>query len=101
MHAGTLLIVEDSDPVRESIASLLEALGFIVLQATNGQHALELLDKRENSKIDFLISDVVMPKMGGPELAEKLKKRLPNLKVVFMSGYSAEKIAAHLNSSQT
>jgi YesN/AraC family two-component response regulator len=63
-----------------------------VVEAANGQEALELAQNR-SEKVDLLLTDVVMPVMGGKELAENLEKLFPNLKVLFMSGYTADAIA--------
>ena len=90
----TLMLVEDDDVIRKMCADYLASQGYTVLTATNGKDALKVLG-RYYGAIDLLLSDVVMPKMGGPELAEKLKARDPALKVLYMSGYTENAIVRH------
>jgi two-component system cell cycle sensor histidine kinase/response regulator CckA len=78
--------VEDEEEVRALACEFLSSAGYSVLTANDGVEALEVYD-RLGSSIQMLLTDVVMPKMRGTELAQKLKARLPNLKVVYMSGY--------------
>ena len=82
----TILIAEDDRLVRELTRTLLAARGYQVLVAENGRAALELAAARD-APIDLLLTDVVMPEMGGPELARCLRERQPDLRVMFMSGY--------------
>jgi PAS domain S-box-containing protein len=83
----TVLVVEDAAAVRTATSSLLESLGYRVLQADDGRSALELADK--HLEIDLVLSDVIMPGgMKGPDLARHLLKRRPNLKLLYMSGYA-------------
>jgi signal transduction histidine kinase/ActR/RegA family two-component response regulator len=82
----TILVVEDEDEVRSLASEFLRSAGYSVLTAKDGAEALEVSD-RFGSSIQLLLTDVVMPKMRGTELAQNLKARLPNLKVVYMSGY--------------
>lgn len=89
---GTVLLVEDEQPVREVVRDFLEIEGYQVLEASNGAQAIEVCE-RHNSTIDLLITDVIMPKMGGSELAQTLTKRRPDLKVLYMSGYADDDIA--------
>jgi CheY-like chemotaxis protein len=84
---GTILLVEDEPPLRALAAESLKKLGYTVLQAPNGQQALELADSHPG-QIDLLLTDIVMPRLGGPELAQKLKEKRSNLAVIFMSGYT-------------
>ena len=87
----TLLLVEDETMVRNLVRRLLEGYGYSVLEARNGAEALEVAGAHEAS-IDLLLTDVVMPQMSGPELAEQLARRRPGLRVIFMSGYTDEKL---------
>ncbi len=87
---ATLLLVEDEDGVRELIHEWLDAHGYTVHTAVDGQHAMEVADAIE--QIDLLIADVVMPTMGGPALAKRLLQARPDLKVIFVSGYADEAI---------
>lgn len=82
-----ILLVEDDDQVREIAGTLLTALGYQVLRARSGPDALDLLRKETN--IDLLFTDMVMPGgMTGAELATEARGRMPNLKVLFTSGYT-------------
>lgn len=83
----TVLVAEDEEAVRELISSLLEAQGYRVLSAKNGVEALRLAETGSET-IDLLVTDVVMPEMGGKELAERLKSERTALEVVFISGYT-------------
>ncbi len=82
----TILLVEDEESVRKFTKEALESLGYTVNSASNGYEAIDCINKN-NLKIDLLISDVIMPKMGGVELASHLEKMNPDLKVLFVSGY--------------
>ena len=82
----TILVVEDDDSLRQLAARVLRKAGYRVLEAVNGEDALNLVDAC--GQIDLLITDVVMPKIGGLELARRLCGRDPDLRVVYMSGYS-------------
>jgi two-component system cell cycle sensor histidine kinase/response regulator CckA len=83
----TLLLVEDEAAVRSSVRRLLEWHGYTVLEARNGEDALRVYDAHEG-EIDLVLTDVLMPEMGGHELVERLRERRPDLRVLFMSGYS-------------
>lgn len=84
---GTVLLVEDEAAVREATKRMLRKYGFNVIEAKHGQDAL-LLWEREGNAVDVVLTDVVMPAMGGAELARTLRERRPDLRVVFMSGYT-------------
>jgi two-component system, cell cycle sensor histidine kinase and response regulator CckA len=83
----TLLLVEDDAAVRSSARRLLEWHGYTVLEARNGAEALRVYDAHEDA-IDLVLTDVVMPEMGGHDLVERLRERRPDLPVLFMSGYA-------------
>jgi two-component system, cell cycle sensor histidine kinase and response regulator CckA len=89
----TVLVVEDSDALRELTRRLLSTLGYTVLVAANAVQASKVFD--ENPSIDVLLTDVVMPGPSGPDLSEQLVKRRPLLKVIYMSGYTDEAIVQH------
>ncbi|MEX1034404.1 MAG: PAS domain S-box protein [Sneathiella sp.] len=86
---GTILLVEDEDPVRLFAARALENKGYIVLQADCGEMALEVAHDHDG-EIDLLITDVVMPIMDGPTLVKKILGEKPDLKVIFISGYAED-----------
>ncbi len=87
----TILLVEDEESVRETLVALLEELGYRVLEASEGPEALDLLEAREG--IDLLLTDIVLPGgMKGTAVASEARKRRPDIKVLYMSGYTAEAI---------
>jgi two-component system, cell cycle sensor histidine kinase and response regulator CckA len=92
--AGTVVLVEDDEMVRKMTTEMLEALGYTV---TASENALEALSFCESGKtqIDLVITDVVMPGMSGKELRDKLKTVNPEIKVLFMSGYTSNVIVHH------
>jgi two-component system, cell cycle sensor histidine kinase and response regulator CckA len=87
----TILLVEDDDTVRSLAEQVLDLNGYSVLTASTGAQAL-VRSKQHSGKIDLMLTDTVMPAMSGPELAERLRAHRPDLKVVYMSGYSDEAI---------
>jgi CheY-like chemotaxis protein len=90
----TILLVEDEDLVRSLSRQVLEACGYSVIEAVDGVEALEVFEKM-GRRIDLLITDVVMPRMGGPELAEHLLALAPELPILFASGYTDDAIVRH------
>jgi len=88
----TILLVEDQEQVRLIAQNVLVSCGYQVLSCGDGLEALQLADAH-NGPIDMLVTDVVMPGMSGPELANRLKPRRPSCKVLYMSGYSGDAIA--------
>jgi two-component system, cell cycle sensor histidine kinase and response regulator CckA len=85
----TVLVVEDDDEVRGIVRDLLGQQGFMVLEARQGREALMLAEKY-TQPVHLLLTDVVMPGMGGKELADSLRKFMPTLRVLFMSGYTQD-----------
>lgn len=85
-RSKTILIAEDEDSVRELASEFLRAAGYTVLTAENGVEALAVA-KRAEDPIHLLLTDVVMPKLRGPELAERLRRLRPEIGIVYMSGY--------------
>jgi CheY-like chemotaxis protein len=88
----TLLVVEDEPSVRNLARSVLEAQGYTVLSASNGQEALHALRDHRGSPIQLVITDVIMPLMGGKVMAEWMKTTNPDLKILFTSGYTDDAI---------
>jgi signal transduction histidine kinase len=82
----TVLVVEDEREVRELACEFLKAAGYSVLTAEDGLEALEIVQRLGRS-ISVVLTDIVMPKMRGPALARRLKSLLPNVKIVYMTGY--------------
>jgi two-component system cell cycle sensor histidine kinase/response regulator CckA len=95
-----ILLVEDEDNVRAFSARALRATGYEVYEADSGEEALYVLDEI-GGQIDLMVSDVVMPEMDGPALLVKVRERLPNLKVIFVSGYAEENVRQDIADDQS
>jgi signal transduction histidine kinase/CheY-like chemotaxis protein len=87
----TILVVEDEDAVREPLCDYLRGLGYNVLAASSGPQALALAEGHPDS-IDLLVTDAIMPKMNGRELAERLTSQQPGLRTIFISGYTDDAV---------
>jgi signal transduction histidine kinase/CheY-like chemotaxis protein len=92
--AETVLVVEDDAPVRALMSRILRSGGYRVLTAASGQQALDLCEQGA-TPVDLLVTDVVMPEMSGRQVAERLARIVPRLKVVYMSGYTDNAIVHH------
>ena len=90
----TVLVVEDEDAVRNLVRMILERHGYRVVEASGADEAIRLA-RSAAKPIDVLVTDVVMPKKSGPELAAELQERYPDLKVMFMSGHPDDTILEH------
>jgi len=92
---GSILLVEDEDGVRGIAAQLLQSCGYSVIEASDGEMALEII-KEQAGSIDLLISDVVMPGMDGPSLLKEARPWLQKTRVMFISGYAERDLAKTL-----
>jgi signal transduction histidine kinase len=93
--SATILVVEDEDAVREVAVAILRDLGYRVLEAADGNHALRVFGEND-AKVDLLLADVVLPgNMKGDELARRLGDMHPALRILFMSGYTENAIVHH------
>jgi len=90
----TVLVVEDNDSVRSFVRGVLESRGYTLLEAGGGEEALKLIENHPDP-IHLLLTDVVMPRMSGPELAAHLAPLHPEAKVLYMSGYTDNAIVQH------
>lgn len=90
----TVLIVEDESAILELGLTMLERLGYKTLKAGTPGEAMELAGAHPHT-VDLLITDVVMPEMNGRDLAARIAARYPQIKILFMSGYTANVIAHH------
>jgi two-component system, cell cycle sensor histidine kinase and response regulator CckA len=91
----TILLVEDEESLRTLTGKMLARNGFRILAARNGEEAFTICT-RENGQIDIILSDMVMPQMSGRQLAEQIRRRYPQVKFVFMSGYSEHAVVKQL-----
>jgi CheY-like chemotaxis protein len=91
----TLLVVEDEPAVCHLANDVLENQGYTVLRAMNGQDALRVAREHKGPPIRLVITDVIMPQMGGKVMAEWLKSSYPDLKILFTSGYTDDAIMHH------
>lgn len=89
---ATILLVEDEDAVRTFASRALKNKGYKVLDAESAEDALDIIQKETIETIDLLISDVIMPNMDGPTLAKKVREMNKDLKIIFISGYTEEKL---------
>lgn len=90
----TVLLVEDEDGVRQVALASLGRQGYRVLTAINGQDALQVLQQQDGS-VDLVLTDVVMPGLSGPALAQAARARWPGIKILFMSGYTDDAVVRH------
>jgi two-component system, cell cycle sensor histidine kinase and response regulator CckA len=99
--SGTILVVDDEPVVRRYLRRQLEKLGYRVLDAEDGEAALRILEAAgaantseaaPGGAVDLVITDIIMPRLGGRELAEALRARYPGLPILFMSGYTGEEL---------
>ncbi len=90
----TVLVVEDEDAVRGVIETILTRRGYTVIVASGGEEALRLAAQHQG-QIHLLVTDVVMPRMSGPEVAEQLVKTSPSTRVLYLTGYTDETVVSH------
>ena len=95
LHIGSevVLLVEDEEAVRGLAKEILSACGYSVIEAFDGVDAIEKFEATDH--IDLLMTDVVMPRMGGRELSEKIRVKCPTAKVLFTSGYTDDAVLRH------
>lgn len=96
----TILVVEDGDAVRNLVCRMLVQNGYQVLEARDGRDALHLCESHPES-IQLVLTDLVMPNMSGGELASRLMRLRPALRILFMSGYTDEPVAQRLGREST
>ncbi len=93
-HGETVLVVEDEDAIRDLLRDVLTDWGYTVLEAGTPRDALAVLTRHEGA-VDLLLTDVVLPEMGGPQLATRVETLRPGIRVLFMSGYTDDAVLRH------
>lgn len=94
--SGTILLVEDEFSIRNFAKRALEGKGYTVIESESGYEALSLIENIQQP-IDVVISDVIMPKLDGVEFVTKLREKMPNIKVIFISGYAEDSLNNNIN----
>ncbi|MDX9690326.1 MAG: ATP-binding protein [Alphaproteobacteria bacterium] len=97
--AGSVLLVEDEDAVRVFSTRALKNKGYNVFEARSGEEAVDVL-KNYGEQIDLIVTDVVMPQMDGPTLYKHVKEKWPHIKVVFVSGYTEDRLREQFKSGE-
>jgi two-component system cell cycle sensor histidine kinase/response regulator CckA len=92
-----ILVVEDAETIRKLVCAMLSQSGYRCMDACDGEEALRQIESRD--AVDLVLTDVMMPKMGGVELARRLSSLRPDLRVVFMSGYSDDPVVRTIERS--
>jgi two-component system, cell cycle sensor histidine kinase and response regulator CckA len=86
----TILVVEDGDSIRKMVCAMLEQAGYKVMEASGGVEALRILESHQ--PVHLVLTDMIMPEMGGAELARRLTRLRPDLRMMFMSGYTNDPV---------
>ena len=97
----TLMVVEDEPSLRRLMTEVLREEGYTVLEAANGVDAMRMLEEQSDASIDLLLSDLVMPQMGGRDLADRFKSLRPQARVLFTSGYADDKATGDVSEPGT
>jgi two-component system cell cycle sensor histidine kinase/response regulator CckA len=91
---SVVMVVDDEPMIRRLVASALSTSGYRVVDAETPEQAIRMMDSHPS--LDLLVTDVVMPEVGGPELVERMRLRQPRLKVLFMSGFEPTNLKSRL-----
>ena len=94
-HVETILVVDDEEYIRDLVKRILSRAGYTVLEAANGEEAVEVY-KRDLKSISMVILDLVMPEMGGKRCLDELVRVDPGVRVIVMTGFSADQVDANL-----
>jgi two-component system cell cycle sensor histidine kinase/response regulator CckA len=97
-HKETVLVVEDAESIRKMVCAMLGQAGYRCLEAGDGEEAYRMVHGAPRA-VDLVLTDVMMPKMGGPELARRVAQLRPDLRVLFMSGYSDDLVVRSIERS--
>jgi CheY-like chemotaxis protein len=96
----TVLVVEDAESIRKMVCAMLDQAGYRSLEAGDGEEAFHLVQGAPGA-VDLILTDVMMPRMGGPELARRVAQQWPALRILFMSGFSADPVVRSIEKSQS
>jgi two-component system cell cycle sensor histidine kinase/response regulator CckA len=96
----TILVVEDAESIRKMVCAMLSGAGYRCLEAADGEEAYRIVSGAPRA-IDLILTDVMMPKMGGPELARRVGNVRADLRVIFMSGYSEDPVVRSIERSSS
>jgi two-component system, cell cycle sensor histidine kinase and response regulator CckA len=90
----TILVVEDAEPIRKMVSAMLSREGYHCLEAGDGTEALEIVERP--SEVHLVLTDIIMPHMGGAELARQLTLLRPEVRIIFMSGYAEDPLVRRI-----
>ena len=93
-NRGAVCVIDDDDGVRKLVHAVLATSGYTVIEATDGKEALTIF-QNDSARFDMVLTDVVMPGLSGPQLAQKMCLTHPGMQVLFMSGYTDEALGQH------
>jgi two-component system cell cycle sensor histidine kinase/response regulator CckA len=96
LEKGTILVVEDHDPVRKVVEYTLRHAGYNVIVASNAEQVFDIIETIKDTGVDLIIADVVLPKMDGRELVARLEQIMPDVKSLYISGYPENAIVKHV-----
>jgi CheY-like chemotaxis protein len=87
---NTILVVDDAEAIRKMVCAMLTQSGYRCMEASDGTEALRLIEDGDGVKL--VLTDMIMPRMGGPELAHHISRLRPDVRIIFMSGYTDDPI---------
>lgn len=90
-HKKTLLLVDDNEDTRAAVAAMLKIFNYTIIEAGSPRQAVNIVMEQKNT-IDLILSDIVMPDGGGPDMVDQILKIDPTIKVIFMSGYAEDEV---------
>ena len=96
----TVLVVEDAESIRKMVCAMLGQAGYLCMEAGDGEEAFRLIHGAP-SAVNLILTDVMMPRMGGPELARRVAQSWPELRILFMSGFSEDPVVRSIERSQS
>jgi len=95
-YGETILVVEDAEAIRKMVCTMLAQSGYVCLEASDGSEALQVLD---SESVHLVLTDMIMPNMTGAELAQHISRSRPDIRIVFMSGFTEDPIVQSVQHS--